>query len=40
MKAKMSEYMAKGQPIDRKERTTNSDYDIVSQFQAEFRGFS
>ncbi|OJE49914.1 maturase [Bacillus proteolyticus] len=40
MKAKMNEYMAKGQPIHRKERTTNSDYDIVSQFQAEFRGFA
>lgn len=40
MKAKMNEYMAKGQPTHRKERTTNSNYDVVNQFQAEFRGFA
>lgn len=40
MKAKMSEYMAKGEPIQRAERMTNSDYDIISQYQAELRGFA
>jgi len=37
---KMKEYMAKGKPKYRKERTTNSDYDIISQYQSEFRGFA
>jgi len=39
MQAKMSEYMARGKPIHRKERTINSDYDIISQYQSELRGF-
>jgi group II intron reverse transcriptase/maturase len=37
---KMKDYKAKGKPKQRKERTINSDYDIISQFQAEFRGFA
>lgn len=40
MKAKMSEYMTKGKPIQKTRKTTNSDYDIISQYQAEFRGFA
>ena len=39
MQTKMSEYMAKGKPIHKKERTINSDYDIISQYQSELRGF-
>jgi len=39
MQKKMSQYKAKGKPIHRAERMVNSAYDIVSQFQAEFRGF-
>jgi group II intron reverse transcriptase/maturase len=39
MQMKMNEYMAKGEPIHRKERTINSDYDIISQYQSELRGF-
>jgi hypothetical protein len=40
LKNKMTEYMSKGKPIHRKERTINSDYDIIAQYQAEFRGFA
>jgi hypothetical protein len=40
MKAKMNEYMAKGEPVQKAERTINSDYDIISQYQSEFRGFT
>jgi hypothetical protein len=36
----MKEYQANGKPKHRKERTINSDYDIISQFQSEFRGFA
>jgi len=36
----MNEYMSKGKATHRKERTINSDYDIVSQYQSEFRGFA
>jgi hypothetical protein len=39
MQAKMSKYMAKGKPTHRMELTIYSDYDIVSQYQSEFRGF-
>jgi hypothetical protein len=39
MQRKMSQYKAKGKPIHRAERINNSEYDIVSQFQSEFRGF-
>ena len=40
LKEKMAEYMRSGKPIHRKERTVNSDYDIIAQYQAEFRGFA
>jgi hypothetical protein len=40
MQAKISKYTAKGKPTRKKELTTNSDYDIVSQYQSEFRGFA
>jgi len=39
MHNKKTEYMARGKPIHRKERTNNTDYDIVSQYQSELRGF-
>lgn len=40
LNGKMTEYMRRGKPIHRKERTINSDYDIITQYQAEFRGFA
>ncbi|MDA2780703.1 reverse transcriptase domain-containing protein [Bacillus cereus group sp. Bc002] len=40
MRNKMREYMRAGKPIHRPERTINSEFDIISQFQAEFRGFA
>jgi group II intron reverse transcriptase/maturase len=40
MQAKMSKYKAKGKPTHRAEYTIHSDFDIVSQFQSEFRGFA
>lgn len=40
LKDKMAEYMRGGRPIHKKERSVNSDYDIVAQYQAEFRGFA
>ena len=39
MRKKMSEYMTKGKTIHRRERTINTDYDIISQYQSELRGF-
>ncbi|MCY8234239.1 reverse transcriptase/maturase family protein [Priestia endophytica] len=39
MNLKEKEYMKKGKPIHKPERTINSDYDIISQYQSEFRGF-
>ena len=33
-------YKKSGKPIHRKERTINSDFDIIAQYQSEFRGFS
>jgi group II intron reverse transcriptase/maturase len=39
MQAKMSQCMAKGKPIHRAELLSYSDYDIVSLYQSEFRGF-
>jgi group II intron reverse transcriptase/maturase len=39
MQRKMSRYKANGKPIHRAERMTNSDYDIISQYQTELRGF-
>ncbi|TGE34794.1 maturase [Desulfosporosinus fructosivorans] len=40
MKDKAREYKQKGKPIHRKERTINSDFDIIAQYQSEFRGFA
>lgn len=40
MKAKVKEYTARGKIMHRTERTVNSDYDIISQYQSEFRGFA
>lgn len=39
IKSKAKEYMSNGRAIHRKERTINEDYDIISQYQSEFRGF-
>jgi len=39
MQLKMSRYMAKGKPCHRAEIAFNSDYDIIRQYQTEFRGF-
>lgn len=39
MQAKIQRYMRRGHPFHRAERTVNSDFDIVSQYQTEFRGF-
>jgi len=39
MQAKMQKYMAKGKPNHRAELLACSDYDIVNQYQSEFRGF-
>jgi group II intron reverse transcriptase/maturase len=36
---KLGQYRAKGKPIHRAERITNSDYDIITQYQVELRGF-
>jgi len=38
IKEKCRFYMKNNKPIHRKERTHNSDYDIVCQYQAEYRG--
>ncbi|MFB5759745.1 group II intron reverse transcriptase/maturase [Paenibacillus medicaginis] len=40
IKSKANEYMSKGRATHRKERTTNDDFDIISQYQSEFRGFA
>lgn len=40
LKTKMQDYCKRGKPTQRAERTRNTDYDIISQFQAEFRGFA
>lgn len=40
MDEKIREYTSKGLATHRKERTTSSDYDIISQFQSELRGFA
>ncbi|MDR2707538.1 MAG: maturase [Nitrososphaerota archaeon] len=39
MRAKIGQYMAKGKPVHRQELTRYSDYDIISTYQSEFRGF-
>jgi len=39
MQAKMCKYMTKGKPIHRAELIHCSDFDIVSRFQSEYRGF-
>jgi group II intron reverse transcriptase/maturase len=38
IRAKCSPYLHHGKPIRRTERTVNTDFSIVAQFQAEFRG--
>ena len=40
MKDKARQYKKSGKPIHRKERTINSDFDIITQYQSEFRGFA
>lgn len=40
IRAKCRPYMHHGQPIRRTERTVNSDFSIVAQYQAEFRGIA
>jgi group II intron reverse transcriptase/maturase len=40
MKDKARLYKEGGKPIHRKERTINSDFDIIAQYQSEFRGFA
>jgi group II intron reverse transcriptase/maturase len=40
MKDKARLYKKGGKPTRRKERTINSDYDIIVQYQSEFRGFA
>jgi group II intron reverse transcriptase/maturase len=40
MKDKARQYMKGGKPTHRKERTVNSDFDIIAQYQSEFRGFA
>ncbi|KJD42251.1 reverse transcriptase/maturase family protein [Paenibacillus terrae] len=40
IKSKAREYMSKGRATHRKERTINDDFDIISQYQSEFRGFA
>jgi len=39
LQAKIRKYMVNGKPIHRAEWIVDSDYDIVSQYQAEYRGF-
>jgi hypothetical protein len=38
LQAKIRKYMVNGKPIHRAEWMADSDYDIVSQYQAEYRG--
>jgi hypothetical protein len=40
IRAKCRPYMHHGRPIRRTERTVNSDFSIVAQYQAEFRGIA
>jgi len=40
MKDKVRQYKKSGKPTHRKERTINSDFDIIAQYQSEFRGFA
>jgi hypothetical protein len=40
VRAKCRPYLHHGQPIRRTERTVNSDFSIVAQYQAEFRGIA
>jgi len=40
MKDKARLYKKGGKAIHRKERTINSDFDIIAQYQSEFRGFA
>jgi group II intron reverse transcriptase/maturase len=40
MKDKARQYKKGGKPTHRKERTVNSDFDIIAQYQSEFRGFA
>ena len=40
MKDKARLYKKGGKPTHRKERTVNSDFDIIAQYQSEFRGFA
>ena len=39
IQAKISKYMAKGKPMHRAERIVDSDYDIISMYQAKYLGF-
>jgi hypothetical protein len=38
IRAKCSKYMRRGKPIQRAERLSDSDFTIVAQYQAEYRG--
>jgi len=40
IKDKAKQYKNNGKPIHRKERTINSDFDIIAQYQSEFRRFA
>ena len=40
IRAKCTPYLHRGRPIRRTERTVNSDFSIVAQYQAEFRGIA
>ncbi|WP_312883180.1 hypothetical protein [Paenibacillus germinis] len=40
LKSKAKQYTKSGKPTRRKERTINTDYDIIAQYQSEFRGFA
>jgi group II intron reverse transcriptase/maturase len=40
IRAKCKPYLHRGRPIRRTERTVNSDFSIVAQYQAEFRGIA
>jgi hypothetical protein len=40
VRAKCRPYMHHGRPVRRTERTVNSDFSIVAQYQAEFRGIA
>ena len=40
IRAKCRPYLHRGRPIRRTERTVNSDFSIIAQYQAEFRGIA